>query len=114
MIYCARVGWGIDNERPSDYNGLASSVPKELHMDVEVKPKKKCGFNVISKERRIEISTLGGIAVQAQGKGHKWTVCEAQQAGRIGGKVTQDQRREIKEVRKALADIENEINMKNG
>jgi len=77
-------------------------------MDAEVKPKKQCGFAVISAEKKSEISRKGNQRLRELGKIHKWDVAAGQIAGRSGGKVTQERRREVAEVRKALADIEAE------
>ncbi len=45
------------------------------------------GFAAMSPERRREIATLGGRAVQAKGVGHSWTSGEATVAGRKGGQA---------------------------
>ena len=77
-------------------------------MGAEVKPKKKCGFNVIDPKRRSEIAKQGNQKLRELGKIHKWDVASGQAAGRVGGKVTQERRREVAEVRKVLAEIEAE------
>jgi len=77
-------------------------------MDAEVKVKKMCGFAVISAEKKSEISRKGNQRLRELGIIHKWDTQSAAAAGRVGGKVTQDQRREVAEVRKVLADIERE------
>lgn len=36
------------------------------------RPKRRRGFAAIPSERQREIASMGGKAVHAQGKGHKW------------------------------------------
>jgi general stress protein YciG len=43
------------------------------------------GFASMAPEKRKAIASLGGKAAHAQGKAHRWTVDEAQAAGRKGG-----------------------------
>jgi general stress protein YciG len=50
--------------------------------------KKPRGFATLTPERRREISTLGGKAAQASGRGHKFTAEEARAAGAKGGRAT--------------------------
>lgn len=50
--------------------------------------KRKMGFACLSKEKRIEIARKGGIAGHQKGTAHEWNTKEAQEAGRIGGKVS--------------------------
>jgi general stress protein YciG len=43
------------------------------------------GFAALSKERKAEISRMGGRASHARGTAHEWTKEEAAVAGRKGG-----------------------------
>lgn len=56
-------------------------------------PKKPRGFQLMTPERRREISSQGGVSAHAQGKAHQFTAEEAQAAGRIGGKASAKSRR---------------------
>lgn len=56
--------------------------------------KKKSGFAAMDPERQREISSQGGKAAHEQGKAHVWTREEAVAAGRKGGKVSQQKRRD--------------------
>lgn len=48
-------------------------------------PKKgRQGFASLSPERRREVASLGGQAVQRNGTGHRWTSEDARAAGRKG------------------------------
>ena len=51
------------------------------------------GFAAMSPERRAELGRMGGKAVQASGKGHRFTSEEAREAGRKGGTKTAMRRR---------------------
>lgn len=51
----------------------------------ETPTKQRRGFAVISPERQREIARLGGRAAHQRGNAHKFTVEEAQAAGRKGG-----------------------------
>lgn len=65
-------------------------------------PKKsKRGFAAMSPEKQRELSRAGGKAVQASGKGYKWSSEEAQAAGRKGGKVSSRRKKEERERRRA-------------
>ena len=41
----------------------------------------------MDKEKLRNVTSAGGKAVHAMGKGHEWTRDEAAKAGRIGGKI---------------------------
>lgn len=45
----------------------------------------KRGFGAMDPAKRREIAARGGKASQASGKGHRFTVEEAKEAGRLGG-----------------------------
>lgn len=51
------------------------------------------GFASMSKERRVKIAAMGGIASHKKGKAHTWTREEAIAAGKIGGAVRAKQTR---------------------
>ncbi len=51
----------------------------------KTKNPKKRGFAALDPEKRREISSAGGKAVHAQGKGHEFTSEEARRAGAKGG-----------------------------
>lgn len=46
------------------------------------------GFASMHPDRRKEVAQRGGKSAHAQGKAHKWTSEEAQEAGRKGGSVS--------------------------
>jgi len=50
--------------------------------------KQRIGFALWSPEKRREVASQGGKAGHAQGKAHKWTSQEAQEAGRKGGTIS--------------------------
>jgi general stress protein YciG len=50
------------------------------------KGKLKRGFACLSPERRREIASLGGKAAHRKGTGHEFTITEASEAGKKGGK----------------------------
>jgi general stress protein YciG len=56
--------------------------------------KQKKGFALLDKGTRAAISRLGGKAAQEAGTAHQFTVEEAREAGRKGGKAAQAARRE--------------------
>ncbi len=58
-----------------------------------VPPKRPHGFAALSPAERSRIARLGGIAVQAQGTGHRFTAEEAQRAGQKGGMARLRKRR---------------------
>jgi hypothetical protein len=49
----------------------------------------KRGFANLTDEQRRTVSSKGGKASQASGKGHRWTLEEARAAGVKGGKAVQ-------------------------
>ena len=57
--------------------------------------KQRCGFALLTPERRKEIASKGGKAAQAKGTGHRFTKEEAIAAGSLGGKATR-RRKETK------------------
>lgn len=63
---------------------LASTLPAPP-MPNEQPLKKKCGFALLSAERRREIASIGGTAVHAQGKAYAFTRETARAAGQKGG-----------------------------
>jgi general stress protein YciG len=52
--------------------------------------KKKCGFAVMSEEKRREISSKGGKASQSSGRAHKFTKEECSEGGKS---ISQDKER---------------------
>ena len=46
----------------------------------------KRGFAAMTPEKRRLIAALGGKAAHEKGTAHEWTVEEAREAGKIGGK----------------------------
>ncbi len=65
--------------------------------------KPKRGFAGLSPARRAEISRQGGRAAQVQGRGHRFTAAEAQEAGRIGGKKISEDREHMRQIGRAGA-----------
>jgi general stress protein YciG len=51
------------------------------------------GFASLSKEKRRELASLGGVAAHKKGTAHRWNAAEAQQAGRIGGRAKSTRQR---------------------
>jgi uncharacterized protein len=60
--------------------------------------KKPRGFATMSKADVARFGARGGKAAHAKGVAHEFTSEEASAAGRIGGKVTQERKREMKNV----------------
>jgi hypothetical protein len=60
--------------------------------------KKPRGFATMSKADVARLAARGGKAAHARGVAHEFTSEEASAAGRIGGKVTQERKREMKNV----------------
>lgn len=56
--------------------------------------KQKRGFALLTPERRKEISSMGGWAVQSKGTGHRWTEDEANQFSMKGVQKRLDNRKE--------------------
>lgn len=56
------------------------------------------GMAALSPKRRREIAAMGGKAVQAQGKGHRFTTKEARTAGRKGGEVISKDREHMAKI----------------
>ena len=54
----------------------------------------KRGFGSLTKERRKEISSMGGKAAHDKGTAHKFSSQQAQDAGRLGAKARNDKRKE--------------------
>ena len=50
--------------------------------------KKKQGFAAMSPELQKSIASKGGKAAHEKGTAHEWTIEEAREAGRIGGKAS--------------------------
>ncbi len=57
------------------------------------------GFATMSPEKQRELASLGGRAAHAKGTARQWTVEEAREAGRKGGKVTQQRAKQTADVR---------------
>ena len=57
---------------------------------VPVRPR---GFGTLTPERRRAIASKGGKAAHAQGKAHQFTGKEAVEAGRKGGRASQERRK---------------------
>lgn len=49
--------------------------------------KERRGFASMSAAKKAEIASKGGKAAHAKGTAHTWTIEEAREAGRKGGKV---------------------------
>lgn len=56
------------------------------------------GFASMSKERRAEISSLGGKAAHAYGTAHKFNSETGKNAGKIGGKKLSENREHMREI----------------
>lgn len=56
--------------------------------------KKPRGFAKISKSDLVRISSRGGKAAHAAGTAHEFTAEEASVAGKLGGRRTQERKRE--------------------
>jgi len=56
------------------------------------------GFHSLSLRERHEVSSKGGRAAHKKKTCHEWTVEEAREAGRRGGKKTQAKRRRLKKL----------------
>ncbi len=56
--------------------------------------KQRKGFSAIDPEKRRQIASLGGKAAHRKGVAHEWTSEEARAAGRRGGIVCQQKRKE--------------------
>lgn len=56
------------------------------------KTKKRVGFAAMDPAVVSEIARKGGRAAHAKGTGHSWTVEEAREAGRKGGRARRDGR----------------------
>lgn len=54
---------------------------------------RKRGFAALSLEARRAIASLGGLAAQKAGTGHRWTSAEARIAGRMGGSRSKSKRK---------------------
>ena len=48
----------------------------------------KRGFAAMSVEQRRRLASLGGKAAQAKPDARRWSVEEARQAGRVGGRIS--------------------------
>lgn len=53
------------------------------------------GFASMTVERQREIASKGGIAAHKTGRAHEWTHEEAKEAGRKGGRISQNRRSRI-------------------
>lgn len=53
--------------------------------EAKAKPKRKCGFAAMSRERLAEVASKGGKQAHANGEAHTFTPEEARIAGRKGG-----------------------------
>jgi general stress protein YciG len=62
-----------------------------------VTEKPKQGFATMSPERQRELASKGGRTVHERGLGHQWTSEEAKEMGRIGGRITAERRKRLKE-----------------
>jgi general stress protein YciG len=55
------------------------------------------GFGSMRKDKQREIASKGGRAAQRKGTAHKWTSDAAKEAGRKGGVVAAQRRKERKD-----------------
>lgn len=67
-------------------------------MSTEGKKQGRRGFQSMSLRERHEVSSKGGRTAHEKRACHEWTVEEAREAGRRGGKETQAKRRRLKEL----------------
>ena len=50
--------------------------------------KERHGLASMSREKRCEIASKGGRAAHEKGTAHEWTLDEAREAGRKGGRIS--------------------------
>lgn len=58
------------------------------------------GFAAMTRAKRQELASKGGLKVQASGKAHKWNSAEAQAAGTRGGQETARDKKHMSEIGK--------------
>jgi len=56
-------------------------------------PKSRRGFASMSEEKQRQIASQGGKAAHVQGVAHEWSKDEAREAGRKGGKISGEKRK---------------------
>lgn len=56
-------------------------------------PKEDRGFASMDRAKQREIASKGGRAAHQKGTGHEWTSEEASEAGKKGGRASQEARR---------------------
>ncbi len=64
----------------------------EKTLEISPMTHRKRGFAALTTERRREIARQGGQTAQARGVAHKFTIEEAQAAGRKGGRTISSNR----------------------
>ncbi len=74
--------WTGKSRSQSGGNGGKSERIKPM-----IETKHKRGFAAMSKEKRREIAARGGRRAHRIGTAHEWTVEEAREAGRKGGRA---------------------------
>ncbi len=70
----------------NELSGVSSSPVVEENVSVS-RPKKKCGFAVMDKEKVRELAGRGGRAAHSQGVAHQFNSDEARIAGALGGRA---------------------------
>lgn len=56
----------------------------------------KRGFASMDSVKQRSIASKGGLAAHKKGTAHKWTTAEAREAGKLGGKASQQARKALK------------------
>lgn len=77
--------------------GPRGLLPERRRYLIEPRVRKPRGFAAMDPEARRAAQQKGGKALQASGKGHRYTVEEAREAGKKGGKALQDKIRALRE-----------------
>jgi general stress protein YciG len=70
----------------------ASAPPHLFNLSGEKHMSGKQGFASMDPEKRRRIASLGGKTAQAKGNSHKFTSEGAREAGRKGGRISQERR----------------------